>query len=174
MNHRAHVARLCRWLLTCSPIVFLLGWFAAPLPQRSPLPEPIRAVQYFQPDANLRTFWNNLDLARLPADFDLLHSGGFNAIILMVPWGEFQTSVQPVAFDEAMFTLLQTVIAVAQRHGLWVILRVGTHELLPRDAQGGDYWAGAVLTNEQEFSAYRALFYRIARETRQYPRMLYF
>ncbi len=166
-----------RWPIGAGIISVLIGsflWFISPGATVLPLPEKLKAVQYFQADANLRTFWSNLDDAQLARDLDMIRSGGFNAIILMVPWGEFQPSIQPIRYDDRMLRRLHHVIQEAESRGLWVILRMGSHEILPEGVQGGDWWTGAVLTNEEEFAAYRGLFRVIANATRGYPRILYF
>lgn len=69
-------------------------------------------------------FWNSEsdhmdeELAQIAAD-------GFNSIVLVVPWREFQPGVLPVSYNRYAFQKLDKVMNAANAHGLMVELRVG-------------------------------------------------
>ena len=58
------------------------------------------------------------ELAQIAAD-------GFNSIVLVVPWREFQPGVLPVSYNRYAFQKLDKVMNAANAHGLMVELRVG-------------------------------------------------
>lgn len=74
-------------------------------------------------DAWVINFWNTEsdhmeeELAQIAAD-------GFNSIILVVPWREFQPGTAPILYNDYAFDKLDRVMQAADRHGLWVELRV--------------------------------------------------
>ncbi len=74
-------------------------------------------------DAWVINFWNTEsdhmeeELAQIAAD-------GFNSIILVVPWREFQPGTAPILYNDYAFDKLDKVMQAAGRHGLWVELRV--------------------------------------------------
>ena len=75
-------------------------------------------------DAWVSNFWNSEsdhmdeELAQIAAD-------GFNSIVLVVPWREFQPGVLPVSYNRYAFQKLDKVMNAANAHGLMVELRVG-------------------------------------------------
>ena len=58
------------------------------------------------------------ELAQIAAD-------GFNSIVLVVPWREFQPGVLPLSYNRYAFQKLDKVMNAARAHGLMVELRVG-------------------------------------------------
>ena len=96
----------------------------------------LRGVHYFQRGWPY-TFWDTVRLSRLDDDFRLIRSHGFNTIVLLMPWGKFQTRMNPPTYDDALFTRLEHVMMKAREHGLWVIVRVGTPEHAPLDFPKG-------------------------------------
>jgi hypothetical protein len=58
------------------------------------------------------------DLAQISAD-------GFNAVVLLVPWGEIQPRLNtPAVYNEAALARLELLVASARAHDLQVILRL--------------------------------------------------
>ena len=86
-------------------------------------PEYLKSVTYFGDEWPIN-YWNSEDkdmdenMARIEAD-------GFNSLILVVPWREFQPNAAGGQYNEAAFTRLHEVMDCAERHGLWVVLRLG-------------------------------------------------
>lgn len=74
-------------------------------------------------DAWVINFWNTEsdhmeeEMARIAAD-------GFNSIILVIPWREFQPMTAPVTYNDYAFRKLDRVMRAAAEQGLWVELRV--------------------------------------------------
>ncbi len=97
---------------------------ACPVPRRAEgSQEYLKAVTYVS-DAWVSNFWNSEsdhmdeELAQIAAD-------GFNCIILVVPWREFEPTMEPISFNRYAFDKLNKVMKAAQAHGLMVELRVG-------------------------------------------------
>lgn len=105
-------------------IVLALGMFspisAHAQEKQAPL---LRAVTYVS-DAWVVDFWNTEsdhmeeELAQIAAD-------GFNSIILVIPWREFQPNMVPVTYNNYAFDKLNRVMEAARAQGLWVQVRVG-------------------------------------------------
>ncbi len=84
--------------------------------------EYIKAVNYFGKSWPI-AFWNS-DLSEVSVDFRTIQEDGFNAIILIVPWGEFQPGVDPIRFNDDAYRRLSMVCSKAHSAGLKVFLRV--------------------------------------------------
>src|ERR1051325_5446061 len=98
----------------------------------------VKGTYYFQPKAAINNFWTWLDMEQAKADFQQLKQDGFNTIVLLIPWGLFQQSIQPITYNELAFRELDQLISLADSSGLKVILRVGSHEYVPRGAGGSN------------------------------------
>ena len=100
-----------------------------PLPtgRRSAGTGQIRAAHFF---GLSRYSWpinylSAFQLANVDRDLAQIAGDGFNAIVLLVPWGEIQPSLGPPAiYNEAALSRLQLLVASARAHDLQVILRV--------------------------------------------------
>jgi hypothetical protein len=90
---------------------------------RAEAPEYLKSVTYFGDEWPIN-YWGSEDkdmaanLARIAAD-------GFNSIILVVPWRQFQPDTSSTLFNEEAFDRLEEILACAKMHGLWVTLRIG-------------------------------------------------
>jgi hypothetical protein len=101
----------------------------APLPasRRSAGPGMIRAAHFF---GLSRYSWpinylNAFPMAQVDRDLAQIAGDGFNAIVLLVPWGEIQPKLGPPAvYSEPTLARLQTIIAAARAHNLQVVLRL--------------------------------------------------
>jgi hypothetical protein len=85
-------------------------------------PKYIKAVNYFGKSWPI-TFWNS-DLSEVSADFHEIQQDGFNSIILIVPWGEFQPGLDPIRFNDDAYRRLTLVCSQAHAAGLKVFMRV--------------------------------------------------
>lgn len=141
-------------------------------PRRIPR-RPIKAVYYFQPFSGISQLWTDLDLRLADRDFALIRKDGFNAIILPIPWGIFQERI-PRRFSDRAFDRLDRLIRLADRHGLGVILRVGSHERVPVGSLGLEYVTAGVLTNHADFLAYLGLFEEVGWRTRHQGNLLFY
>lgn len=85
-------------------------------------PSYLKSVTYVS-DAWVINFWNtesdhmDEELAQIAAD-------GFNSIILVIPWREFQPETNPVSYNQYAFDKLDRTMRAAEKHGLWVDFRV--------------------------------------------------
>ena len=129
-------------------------------------PEKLISATYCS-DAWAVNFWNTEsnhmreELAQIKAD-------GFNSIILVIPWREFQPSTSPISNNPYAWDKLHRVMAAAQEQELWVMVRVGytwdyydSSSVLPRFEgllyeSGGtkDAWLAYVKKLYDEVSAY--------------------
>lgn len=85
-------------------------------------PSYLKAATYVS-DAWVINFWNtesdhmDEELAQIAAD-------GFNSIILVIPWREFQPDTNPVSYNTYAFQKLDRVMRAAEQQGLWVEVRI--------------------------------------------------
>lgn len=83
----------------------------------------LKSATYYSDDWVVN-FWNSesrhmdQELARIAQD-------GFNSIILVVPWREFQPGMSPCTYNQYAWDKLDRVMDAAAAQGLSVILRVG-------------------------------------------------
>jgi len=81
-----------------------------------------KSVTFFG-DAWPINFWNS-EWDNLDDDFDQIRNDGFNSIVLVIPWREFQPSIDPISFNDRVFDRLEYIAEAAKRHSLGVIVRV--------------------------------------------------
>ncbi|MEY8339481.1 hypothetical protein AALB16_15930 [Lachnospiraceae bacterium 62-35] len=86
-------------------------------------PSYLKSATYYSDDWVVN-FWNS-ESSHMDEELEKIAEDGFNSIILVVPWGEFQPQMLPVRYESYAFDKLNQVMEAAGRHGLWVILRVG-------------------------------------------------
>ena len=82
----------------------------------------IKAVTYFG-NAWPINYWNS-NLYQVESDFSEIKNDGFNAVILVIPWGEFQPNLNPVQFNQAAYDRLSDICRSAKAHGLHLYMRV--------------------------------------------------
>ncbi len=87
----------------------------------SPLPY-LKAATYVS-DAWVINFWNT-ESDHMDEEMAQIAADGFNSIVLVIPWREFQPSVNPVSYNDYAFQKLDRVMREAEAHGLWVSVRV--------------------------------------------------
>jgi len=110
-------------------------------------PAYIKAFTYFG-DAWPLNYWNS-NLNHADADFKEAKADGFNAVILVVPWGEFQPGVNPVRFNDDAYGRLASVCQTAQANGLAVYLRVSyLWDMYPDEQMPGEERARSLLSND--------------------------
>lgn len=82
-----------------------------------------KAVTYFS-DAWVSNFWNT-ESDHMEAELAQIAADGFNSIILVIPWREFQPTIEPMSYNNYAFQKLDRVMQAAERQGLGVLFRVG-------------------------------------------------
>lgn len=85
--------------------------------------EYIRSVTYFGNEWPLN-FWNS-EFEDIDNDFKQIINDGFNSIILVIPWKEFQTSIDPITYCEYAFVNLEKIVKKANEYNLDVFTRIG-------------------------------------------------
>jgi hypothetical protein len=83
----------------------------------------IRAAHYFG-DGWPVNCWSDLSVAGARRDFRQMKEDGFNTVILVVPWRGFQIDQFPPRYESAYLKLFKSLLRLAGRAGLLVILRV--------------------------------------------------
>lgn len=83
----------------------------------------VRSASYFGDEWHIN-FWNS-EMEHLDRDMEQIREDGFDSVILVIPWKEFQTGVEPVEYSDYAFDRLDLVMDAAGRAGLNVYARVG-------------------------------------------------
>lgn len=86
-------------------------------------PAYLKSVTYFGDEWPIN-YWGSED-ENMSANFAKIKADGFNSIILVIPWREFQPEDGREEWNQAAFDKLHQVMACAEEHGLWVTLRIG-------------------------------------------------
>ena len=83
----------------------------------------VRSASYFGDEWHIN-FWNS-EMEHLKRDMEQIREDGFDSVILVIPWKEFQTSVEPIEYSDYAFDRLDRVMEAAGNAGLKVYARVG-------------------------------------------------
>ena len=86
-------------------------------------PAYLKSVTYFGDEWPIN-YWGSED-ENMSANFAKIKADGFNSIILVIPWREFQPENGKEEWNQAAFDKLHKVMTCAEEHGLWVTLRIG-------------------------------------------------
>ena len=105
-------------------------------------PEYLKSVTYFG-DAWPINYWSTED-DNMGTNFARIKADGFNSIILVIPWREFQPGTMDNMYNETAFAKLDQVMKCADDHGLMVTLRIGYCWDYSGDASLPDRYTGVV------------------------------
>ena len=83
----------------------------------------VRSATFFG-DSWPLNFWNN-EINDLDRDFKQIRNDGFNSVILVIPWKEFQPSVSPIEYNDYPFEKLDQIMNAALIYNLDVYTRIG-------------------------------------------------
>ena len=86
-------------------------------------PSYLKSVTYFGDEWPIN-YWGSED-KDMAANFEKIKADGFNSIILVIPWREFQPADGTQEFNPVAFERLNQVMTCAAEHDLWVVLRIG-------------------------------------------------
>lgn len=117
MNYKGKIAAIAAACLLGAGGLGNLSAFA------SERPEYLKSVTYFGDEWPIN-YWNSED-KDIEENLGKIAADGFNSIILVIPWREFQPNSLEGYFNETAFKRLDEVMACAERHGLGVVLRIG-------------------------------------------------
>ena len=114
-------------------------------------------------------FWAS-DLSYAPADFQTMKANGFNAVVLVVPWGYFQPDLTANSFNNQAFDRLDTVMQDAKQAGLGVLLRISYEwDMYPGDQQPGNQRFTSVFTSSSVYDAWKSYVSRIYSNVKKFP-----
>lgn len=85
--------------------------------------EYVKSAHYFSDEWPIN-FWNS-EMDNLEADLKQIKKDGFDSIILVIPWREFQPEVNPIIYNEYTFAKLDEIMKKAEQEGLEVFTRIG-------------------------------------------------
>ncbi len=135
----------------------------------APALAPMVGVHYFG-NAWPKNFIAGFRRADVPGDFARISSDGFNAVVLVLSWADFQPVTAPCCTDdERAWERLAFLVGQAERAHLKVVLRVGfPHSYHPL---AGDADARLIrLTNQaDERAAHQRFVQRLGREIAGHP-----
>jgi hypothetical protein len=80
---------------------------------------------YFFGSASPLNFWDSFREREIEPYFRRFQDDGFNSILLLVPWAQFQPGTSPIVYDTDSFRRLDLIFDTAEKYGLEVILRMG-------------------------------------------------
>lgn len=83
----------------------------------------VRSATYFADEWPVN-FWNS-EMDHLDTDMAQVKKDGFDSIIIVIPWIEFQTSVEPIEYSDYAFEMLDKVLKAAANAELDVYTRIG-------------------------------------------------
>ena len=83
----------------------------------------LKSATYYS-DEWVINFWNS-ESSHMEEELKQIAEDGFNSIILVVPWREFQPSMNPQRYNDYAWEKFDRVMEAAQRQNLKVMLRVG-------------------------------------------------
>ena len=86
-------------------------------------PAYLKSVTYFGDEWPIN-YWGSED-ENMSLNFTKIKEDGFNSIILVIPWREFQPENGKEEWNQTAFDKLHKVMSCAEDHGLWVTLRIG-------------------------------------------------
>lgn len=130
-------------------------------------PAYLKSVTYFGDEWPIN-YWGSED-KNMAANFEKIKADGFNSIILVVPWREFQPNNATQEFNPVAFERLKTVMNCANDHGLWVVLRIGYSWDYYGKAELPPRFAGIVRHNGADRSAWLRYCDEIYKTVSQYP-----
>lgn len=82
------------------------------------------SAHYFA-DGWPKNMWDS-EFENIDEDFKKIRSDGFNSVVLLIPWREFQPDINnPRKFNEVAFTRLNELMKCAEENDLGIILRLG-------------------------------------------------
>lgn len=83
----------------------------------------LKAVHYFADEWPIN-FWNS-EWDTLEEDLDQIKGDGFNTVIFVVPWREFQPDIQEITYNNVALERLDFLLTATDKAGLWAKIRLG-------------------------------------------------
>nr|WP_318702811.1 cellulase family glycosylhydrolase [uncultured Acetatifactor sp.] len=83
----------------------------------------VKSATYFAEEWPIN-FWNS-EMDNLESDMAQIKEDGFNSIIIVIPWREFQPEINPIQYNNNAFAALDKVMKAAEKQDLDVYVRIG-------------------------------------------------
>lgn len=83
----------------------------------------VKSATYFSDEWPIN-FWNS-EMDNMELELEQIKNDGFDSIILVIPWREFQPEMSPITYNEYAFAKLDEVMNAAEKAGLDVYARIG-------------------------------------------------
>ncbi len=83
----------------------------------------VTAAHYFADEWPIN-FWN-AEWDNLENDLEQIKSDGFNTVIFVVPWREFQPDIERMTYNDKALERLDYLLAKVDKAGLWAKVRLG-------------------------------------------------
>lgn len=119
MDKNRRYRRLCA---AAAAGILLAGSWPGQKAQANP-PSYLKAATYVS-DAWVSNFWNT-ESDNMESELAQIAADGFNSIILVIPWREFQPTMVPISYNDYAFKKFDKVMRAADAQGLGVELRIG-------------------------------------------------
>jgi len=133
---------------------------------------PLVGVHYFG-TAWPMNFIGGFRRAAVPGDFRRIADDGFNSVVLLVSWGDFQPVTSPCCqYDERAWERLHFLLEQARLAKLQVVLRVGCACTFHPLAGGSGERVQRLLNQPAERAAYLQFVQRLGRETAGEPQVV--
>ena len=121
-----HTGRIITWIVTLV-LAFLVAFTAIKsynwTTRRTRTGDYWKGVTYLANSAT-GNFWDS-NLDDIDDDFDQIKNDGFNSIVLLIPWREFQPDVNSTDYNTNALNKLDYICQKAGAHDLGVVLRLG-------------------------------------------------
>lgn len=130
-------------------------------------PAYLKSVTYFGDEWPIN-YWGSED-KHMAANFAKIKADGFNSIILVVPWREFQPNDGKQEFNPVAFEQLKKVMNCANDYGLWVVLRIGYSWDYYGKSELPSRFGGIILDRGSDRSAWMRYCDEIYKTVSQFP-----
>jgi len=111
-------------------------------------------------------FWSNFTGDAIDAELDRLAGLHFNTGLISLPWGVFQSRVDPPEYRDDAYGRLEHLLDRLEDMRMYAILRVGSAEHAPQGIAGGCYDTHSLFLDDSEIEAYAEFFFETARRLR--------
>lgn len=114
---------ICDWIVIKETESIMQDSSILENPSRKKMNSFFISAHYFADEWPLN-FWNS-EMDHLKNDMMQIKADGFNSIILVVPWREFQPTISPITYNSYAFDQLENIMKEAANADLGVLVRAG-------------------------------------------------
>ena len=129
---------------------------------------PVIAVHYFGRHWS-KNFITGFQRDDLDADFSRIRADGFNTVIFLVSWGDFQPVNEPCCtYDQRAIDRLHVLLQKAEQHELKVMLRLAYGWTFHRSAGSTEQRVNDLMNQPEKWKAHLRFVEKIQAETKGY------